>query len=62
MCSNSDVMKKRKKSKPANIAIQPETDRMNTPVPDRKATHPVSATEAALFKQAENPLGDPGKI
>jgi len=55
-------MKKSKKIKPAKIAIQPETDRMNTPVPDRKATQPVSASEAALFKQAENPLGDPGKV
>ena len=59
---NTDEMKKNKKIKPALVVVQPETDRMNTPVPDRNATQPVSASEAALFKQAENPLGDPGKV
>ena len=35
---------------------------MNTPVPDQTETHVPSASEAALFKQAENPLGDPNKV
>ncbi|MCR8561355.1 hypothetical protein KXD93_27125 [Mucilaginibacter sp. BJC16-A38] len=42
------------KAKPAN-------DDMNIPVPDAAITPPPSETEAALIKQAENPLGDPDK-
>ncbi len=37
-------------------------DGMNTPVLDKKSVHKLSVSEAALFKQAENPLGDPNKI
>ena len=37
-------------------------DGMNTPVPDNSSTYVPSASEAALLKQAENPLGDPDKI
>ncbi len=37
-------------------------DGMNTPVSDKTATPLPVASEAALFKQAENPLGDPHKI
>ncbi|MET3115203.1 hypothetical protein AAKU52_002949 [Pedobacter sp. CG_S7] len=40
----------------------PVNDGMNTPVPDRSAIPVVSKSEAELFKQAENPLGDPDKI
>ena len=41
---------------------KPLNDGMNTPVPDQTETHVPSASEAALFKQAENPLGDPNKV
>lgn len=36
-------------------------DGMNTPVPDTNPTPVVSESEAVLFKQADNPLGDPDK-
>jgi len=46
----------------AKTAIQtPLNDGMNTPVADTTSTHMPSKSEAALFKQAENPLGDPDK-
>jgi hypothetical protein len=48
---------KRKRLMPALL-----NDGTNTPVPDKKAAHVPSASEAALLKQAENPLGDPHKI
>jgi len=35
---------------------------MNTPVPDITSIQVSSESEAALFKQAENPLGDPNKV
>ena len=37
-------------------------DGMNTPVPDSTSTSVPSESEAALIKQANNPLGDPDKI
>jgi hypothetical protein len=37
-------------------------DGTNSPVPDKDSKHISSASEAALFKQAENPLGDPHKV
>ena len=37
-------------------------DGMNTPVPDITATQASSASEAALYRQADNPLGDPHKV
>ncbi len=40
----------------------PLNDGMNTPVPDRTEKLIPSASEAALIKQAENPLGDPHKV
>jgi hypothetical protein len=40
----------------------PINDGMNTPVPDITSTHVSSKSEAALLKQAENPLGDPNKV
>ncbi|MFP5079716.1 hypothetical protein [Pedobacter sp. JCM 36344] len=44
------------------VIIAPVNDGMNTPVPDRSDVPVISESEAALFKQAENPLGDPDKI
>jgi hypothetical protein len=41
--------------------VKAENDRMNTPVPDKSAQPKPSATEAALIKQAENPLGNPDR-
>jgi len=37
-------------------------DGINTPVPDTRPTAVPSESEAALIKQADNPLGDPNKI
>jgi hypothetical protein len=37
-------------------------DGMNTPVPDSTSTYMPTESEAALIKQANNPLGDPNKI
>jgi len=37
-------------------------DGMNTPAPDRTSIYVPSESEAALIKQANNPLGDPNKI
>jgi len=50
------------KAKRKRIITAPLNDGMNTPVPDKTATQPLSEGEAALYKQAENPLGDPHKI
>jgi hypothetical protein len=44
------------------VTPKPLNDGMNTPVPDQKETPVPSASEAALFKQAHNPLGDPNKV
>jgi hypothetical protein len=40
----------------------PINDGMNTPVPDSTAIPVISKSEEALYKQAENPLGDPHKV
>jgi hypothetical protein len=40
---------------------KPENDGLNTPVPDGTAVKNVSKSEAELFRQARNPLGDPNK-
>jgi len=42
-------------------ATKPLSDGMNTPVPDKAEPHVRSASEEALYKQAENPLGNPNK-
>jgi hypothetical protein len=56
-------MKKRKrKTEATKVPLPPLNDGMNTPVQDRTARPAVSADEASLYKQAENPLGDPHKI
>jgi hypothetical protein len=52
-----DLNAKRKR-----LIIMPVNDGMNTPVPDSTAAPVISKSEAALLKQAENPLGDPNKI
>ncbi|MCO5946763.1 hypothetical protein [Mucilaginibacter flavidus] len=44
------------------VVPKPSNDGMNTPVPDQTAAHEPSASEVALLKQAENPLGDPNKV
>jgi hypothetical protein len=54
---HQDLNAKRKR-----IIKAPVNDGMNTPVPDSSAIPAISKSEAALFKQAENPLGDPNKI
>ncbi len=41
--------------------VKAGNDGMNTPVPDNSSSHIPSASEAALIKQAENPLGNPDK-
>ncbi len=47
--------KNKKRSPPAT------NDGINTPVPNSGADNTPSESEKALFKQAENPLGDPHK-
>jgi hypothetical protein len=55
-------MKKRKrKTEATKVPLPPLNDGMNTPVPDRNALTALSEDEATLYKQAENPLGDPHK-
>jgi hypothetical protein len=44
------------------VTPKPLNDGMNTPVPDQTETPVPSPSEAALFKQAHNPLGDPNKV
>jgi hypothetical protein len=48
---------KRKRLIPVHL-----NDGTNTPIPDKSSTHIASASETALLKQAENPLGDPHKV
>ncbi len=50
--------------KPKRKRLVPVTlnDGTNSPVPDKIPTESVSPSEAALIKQANNPLGDPHKI
>ncbi len=50
------------KEKRKRLTPMPLNDGMNTPVPNKEATNVPSAIEAALLKQAENPLGDPHKV
>jgi len=50
------------KEKRKRLIPMPLNDGINTPVPDKAATRRLSESEAALFKQAENPLGDPHKV
>nr|WP_157536001.1 hypothetical protein [Mucilaginibacter sp. L294] len=47
---------------PKKINIVPLNDGTNTPVPGPETPPRSAEGEAALFKQAENPLGDPHKL
>jgi hypothetical protein len=52
-------MAKQKKVKKVIIATKaPLNDGLSSPVPDRKAPVIRSESEAALYKQAESPLGE----
>jgi len=53
---------KKKRGKAGSTKIKLINDGMDTPVPDSTSTHVPSESEAALIKQANNPLGDPNKI
>ncbi len=53
---------KEDKVKRVQTVKPPLNDGMNTPVPSRGDTSVRSKTEAAMFKQAENPLGDPDQV
>jgi hypothetical protein len=52
----------KKRVRTSSTKIKLINDGMNTPVPDSTSTHVPSESEAALIKQANNPLGDPNKI
>ncbi len=56
-------MKSNKKIKQDKAPSVPLNDGINTPVPNKDpiTKEGISPGEAALFKQAENPLGDPHK-
>jgi hypothetical protein len=57
-------MEKPEKTKRKRIAVKvpPFNDGTNIPVPGPGAPVKLKKGEADLFKQAENPLGDPHKI
>jgi hypothetical protein len=57
-----DNKEKEFKAKRKRIIPPPLNDGTNTPIPDKTSTHIPSESEAALIKQANNPLGDPHKI
>jgi len=50
------------KRKRITIKVAPLNDGTNTPVPIPGLPQKLADGEAALYKQAENPLGDPHKI
>jgi hypothetical protein len=54
--------KRKRTAKPVKVPVAPLNDGMDTPVPDHGAPIVLSAEETALFKQANNTLGDPHKI
>ena len=58
----AELEKKVSKIRDKKGISRPINDGMNTPVPDITTTHVSSKSEAALLKQAENPLGDPNKV
>lgn len=58
----STIENKNLKMKRKRRPIIPLNDGMNTPVPDSAVVKPISQVEAALFKQAENPLGNPNEL
>nr|WP_294948524.1 hypothetical protein [uncultured Mucilaginibacter sp.] len=50
------------KRKKIAIKVPPLHDGVNTPVPVPGPSVKLTETEAGLYKQADNPLGDPHKI
>ena len=48
--------------KVVKIPLAPQNDGTNSPVPSSNASVIPTETEAALYKQADNPLNDPHKI
>jgi hypothetical protein len=50
------------KRKRTTVKVPPLNDGTNTPVPNQGIPQKLSDEEAALYKQAGNPLGDPHKI
>jgi hypothetical protein len=60
VASKEKVETKERNTKKISDAIM--NDGMNTPVPGKVSIVAPSKSEAALVKQAENPLGDPDKI
>lgn len=57
-----DKPKRTRTKKTAKVPLPALSDGMNTAVPDSTSTHVPSESEAALIKQADNPLGDPNKV
>ncbi|MEO6522952.1 MAG: hypothetical protein ABIN91_14820 [Mucilaginibacter sp.] len=45
-----------------SVKVTPLNDGTNTPVPGPGKPAKLTEGEAALYKQAENPLGDPHKV
>jgi hypothetical protein len=55
-------MVKPKKKRNTKAVIAPLNDGTNTPVPSERKDVTRSPVEKALYKQAENTLGDPHKL
>jgi hypothetical protein len=53
--------KRKRITAPVKVPLPTANDGTNKPVPDHKKAIELSAEEASLYKQAENPLGDPHK-
>jgi hypothetical protein len=54
--------KRKRIIKGTKVPLPPSNDGTNTPVPDHNSPAVLDESEAALFKQAKNPLGDPHKV
>ncbi len=50
------------KRKRTTVKVPPVNDGTNKPVPGPGIPEPLTEGEAALYRQADNPLGDPHKI
>jgi hypothetical protein len=60
---NDDKAKRKRLPATAEKVVPPvSNDGTNTPVPDSNSKHVASESEQALLKQAENPLGNPGRV
>ncbi|MGY4386490.1 hypothetical protein ACVWYN_003545 [Pedobacter sp. UYP24] len=62
MAKKKELTDKEAKVKHVQTVKATINDGMNTPVPSRGDTSVRSKSEAAMFKQAENPLGDPDQV